>query len=46
MNMWRAMCVLTFLDVPVPGAAQSLLVPMDRVQESHLKAHGVTYWAL
>ncbi|MCH7934678.1 MAG: asparagine synthetase B, partial [Gemmatimonadetes bacterium] len=46
MNTLRAMWVLTFLAWPVPGAAQSLLVPMDRVQENHLKAYGLTYWAL
>ena len=46
MNTLRVMWVLTFLAWPVPGAAQSLLVPMDRVQENHLKAYGLTYWAL
>ncbi len=31
-----------------PGAAfaQSLLVPMDRVQQNHLRAYGLTYWTL
>ncbi|MCH7891575.1 MAG: hypothetical protein IH921_08740 [Gemmatimonadetes bacterium] len=46
MNTLRAMWVLTFLAWPVPGAAQSLLVPMDRVQENHLKAYGVAFWVL
>jgi hypothetical protein len=27
-------------------AAQSLLVPMDRDQSNHLKAYGLTFWAL
>nr|NIP81846.1 asparagine synthetase B [Gemmatimonadota bacterium]NIQ57413.1 asparagine synthetase B [Gemmatimonadota bacterium]NIU77578.1 asparagine synthetase B [Gammaproteobacteria bacterium]NIX46761.1 asparagine synthetase B [Gemmatimonadota bacterium] len=26
--------------------AQSLLVPMDRDQTNHLKAYGLTFWAL
>ena len=46
MRMVRAVLVLGFLSWPLPGAAQSLLVPMDRVQENHLKAYGLTYWAL
>jgi len=29
-----------------PAAAQFLLVPMDRSQADHLKAYGLTYWAL
>ncbi|MFQ5537049.1 MAG: asparagine synthetase B [Gemmatimonadota bacterium] len=36
---------LTLL-VPQAGGAQKLLVPMDRSQENHLKAYGLTYWAL
>ena len=43
---WFGPCVLAFLTWPLPGAAQSLLVPMDRAQENHLKAYGLTYWAL
>jgi hypothetical protein len=29
-----------------PAAAQWLLVPMDRSQQNHLKAYGLTYWTL
>ena len=29
-----------------PAGAQTLLVPMDREQTDHLKAYGLTYWAL
>jgi hypothetical protein len=29
-----------------PAAAQWLLVPMDRTQQNHLKAYGLTYWTL
>jgi len=29
-----------------PASAQWLLVPMDRAQQNHLKAYGLTYWTL
>lgn len=32
--------------VPRALDAQLLLVPMDRTQQNHLKAYGLTYWAL
>ena len=35
-----------WLVLAVPGAAQHLLVPMDRGQANHLKAYGLTYRAL
>jgi hypothetical protein len=31
---------------PASGAAQWLLVPMDREQADHLRAYGLTYWVL
>ncbi len=31
---------------PTTALAQWLLVPMDRGQENHLKAYGLTYWTL
>jgi hypothetical protein len=31
---------------PLPASAQYLLVPMDETQSHHLKAYGLTYWAL
>jgi len=34
------------LLAPLPAHAQSLLVPMDRIQTNHLKAYGLTYWTL
>ncbi len=34
------------LFAPRPAAAQWLLVPMDRAQQNHLRAYGLTYWAL
>lgn len=32
--------------MPVLGFADATLVPMDNVQTNHLKAYGLTYWAL
>ena len=46
MTIARIVCVMAFVAWPMAGAAQSLLVPMDRIQENHLKAYGLTYWAL
>ncbi|MDP2958615.1 MAG: hypothetical protein Q8N53_19475 [Longimicrobiales bacterium] len=34
------------LAAPGAGEAQWLLVPMDRAQENHLRAYGLTYWTL
>ena len=34
------------LAAPRAGEAQWLLVPMDRAQENHLRAYGLTYWTL
>jgi hypothetical protein len=39
------MQILFFLT-PIVSESQSLLVPMDRDQKNHLKAYGLTYWAL
>ncbi|MDZ7779414.1 MAG: asparagine synthetase B [Gemmatimonadota bacterium] len=45
-NVLRVVLVLLFLAMPGAVAAQSLLVPMDREQRDHLKAYGLTHWAL
>jgi hypothetical protein len=48
-RQWTAGAALTLAIVLLdPGAAfaQSLLVPMDRVQQNHLRAYGLTYWTL
>jgi hypothetical protein len=44
----RLVLALVMCSVAVPGRseAQLLLVPMDRVQQNHLRAYGLTYWAL
>ncbi len=43
----RVLALLVVLAcAPRPAAAQWLLVPMDRRQENHLRAYGLTYWAL
>jgi hypothetical protein len=43
----RKLClaVITLLAA-APAAGQQLLVPMDDVQQQHLKAYGLTYWVL
>jgi hypothetical protein len=37
---------LGVLAAPTALSAQHVLVPMDRTQANHLKAYGLTYWAL
>ncbi|MGB0542598.1 MAG: asparagine synthetase B [Longimicrobiales bacterium] len=41
-----ALFVLALVVAPVDATAQWLLVPMDRSQQDHLKAYGLTYWTL
>jgi hypothetical protein len=43
-----ALLVAVLLVGTAPGRAsgQWLLVPMDRAQQNHLRAYGLTYWAL
>ncbi|HSG08590.1 MAG TPA: hypothetical protein VLA36_09535, partial [Longimicrobiales bacterium] len=41
-----ALALGVFLVRPVDLAAQFLLVPMDRTQQNHLRAYGLTYWVL
>ncbi|HSW30699.1 MAG TPA: hypothetical protein VLH75_14530 [Longimicrobiales bacterium] len=43
---WMGLALGLVLAVPRAGAGQILLVPMDRAQENHLRAYGLTYWAL
>lgn len=46
---WGALFLLLVMGwgaTPPPAAAQHLLVPMDRSQAEHLKAYGLTYWAV
>jgi len=43
----RALGAIALLaSVPSAGSAQWILVPMDRTQENHLRAYGLTYWTL
>ena len=37
--------LMSILSV-MPCVAQKLLIPMDLTQTDHLKAYGITYWAL
>ncbi len=47
MKALRSLLVLACLILPArEAAAQWILVPMDRVQANHLRAYGLTYWAL
>jgi hypothetical protein len=39
-------CILALSAGSTALEGQSLLVPMDRTQQNHLKAYGLTYWAL
>ncbi len=38
--------VVGFLSIVPRAQSQDILVPMDIAQKDHLKAYGVTYWAL
>src|SRR5215210_4274277 len=40
------LATLVVLSAASPVRAQHLLVPMDRAQNDHLKAYGLTYWVL
>jgi hypothetical protein len=45
--MRRIFTILSLLAASaVPASAQHLLVPMDRDQNNHLKAYGLTFWAI
>ena len=51
--MWVRLCVVVLLSTGfVIGTgssslrAQTLLVPMDREQQNHLRAYGLAYWSL
>ncbi len=40
------LCAIVLVGISLAPGAQSLLVPMDSSQKNHLKAYGLTYWAL
>ncbi len=42
----RVLLFAAMLLLESPLSAQWLLVPMDREQDNHLKAYGLTYWTL
>ncbi len=47
MQIKKALCIFFFLLVSVSSKAGYVLLPMDEVtQQNHLKAYGITYWAL
>ncbi|MDH5589064.1 MAG: asparagine synthetase B [Gemmatimonadota bacterium] len=45
-RVFGALAVLAILGGGGRAAAQNLLVPMDRDQQNHLRAYGLTYWVL
>lgn len=44
--MLKARLTLLLLFLTVVCKAASILIPMDEDQKNHLKAYGITYWAL
>jgi hypothetical protein len=44
--MLKAKLTLLFLFLTTVCKAASILIPMDEDQKNHLKAYGITYWAL
>lgn len=42
----RILCLMLFLAPWLSTRAQDILIPMDESQSDHLKAYGVTFWAL
>ena len=40
------LATVAFASLASPAGAQWLFVPMDRTQQNHLKAYGLTYWTL
>jgi len=44
--MLKARLTLLFLVLTAVSRAASILIPMDEDQKNHLKAYGITYWAL
>ncbi|WP_374165497.1 asparagine synthetase B [Arcticibacter sp. MXS-1] len=44
--MPRSLLLTLLLFLMLPAKSASLLVPMDEEQKNHLKAYGLTYWAL
>jgi hypothetical protein len=46
LRAWGALLLALAAATPRSGVGQLLLVPMDRAQENHLRAYGLTYWVL
>ncbi|HUF67028.1 MAG TPA: hypothetical protein VMM79_00155 [Longimicrobiales bacterium] len=44
--MRLTLAILAVFAFAPPASAQFLLVPMDRDQNNHLKAYGLTFWAI
>lgn len=47
MKAFKSVCLMLFLVCVAPVRANFILLPMDdTTQKNHLKAYGITYWAL
>lgn len=46
MRFFRWFLILILVSFPIPALGQFIIVPMDRTQDNHLKAYGLTYWVL
>lgn len=47
MKLFKSVCILLLLVFALPMRANFILLPMDETsQKNHLKAYGITYWAL
>ena len=44
--MIRTSGILLFLVTVIPAYGQDIFIPMDDAQSNHLRAYGLTYWAL
>ncbi len=45
-RLLAALTLALWMGAAVPARAQYTLIPMDELQRDHLKAYGLTYWAL
>ena len=43
-RLFKVLSIFLLLTVQLQGA--TILIPMDEDQNDHLKAYGITYWAL
>jgi len=44
--MIKLLGILIFIGLPLTSSADKILIYMDLAQTDHLRAYGITYWAL